>query len=174
LRKRQPAALHTLLSVGRGFFDQGGDFFWVGEVDAVAGARDFYFVAVGAGGVPAFEVGIDGAVAAGYEIPSGFAVPRGGSNERFEVVAEVEDLGVGHECGLLGGEVGGEELVELRRVDVGKAVRGLFYRARFGEIAGEAFAVVGFGLASVWHVRGDVDKAGYGGMDATSVITAPP
>lgn len=138
----------------------------MGDVDAVAGAGGFYFVAAGAGGVPAFEVGIDGAVGAGDEHPAGLGAPGGDGNGCGKIVAEVEDLGAGHEDGLLGGKVGGEIFVELRGIDVGEAVGSFLDGAGFGEIAGEALAVGGFGFAGVWHVRGDVDESDHRRVDA--------
>ena len=48
-----------LSSVRYGFFDQSCNLLWPGDVDRVAGAGDFDLVAVGARGIPAFEIGVN-------------------------------------------------------------------------------------------------------------------
>ncbi len=114
----------------------------------------------GAGGVPAFEVGVDGAVGAGDEHPAGFGAPGGGGDGSFEIVPKIEDLGAGHGGGLLRGKIGAEIFVELFGIEIGEAVGSFFDGAGFAEVAGETFAVVGFVFAGVGHVRGDVDESG--------------
>jgi hypothetical protein len=87
---------------------------WPGNVDCVAGAGDFDFMAVGACCIPPFEIGIYGSVCCGYQHPTRFASPRSGGDDGFEIVAEVEYLRARHERGLLRGQVGCEVLMKLR------------------------------------------------------------
>ena len=95
------------------FFDQSCNLLRPGDVDRVAGACDFDFVAVGSRGIPAFEVGVDGSVCCRYQHPARFASPRSGGDDGFEIVGEVEYLRAGHETGLLRRQVGCEVLMKL-------------------------------------------------------------
>jgi DNA-binding transcriptional LysR family regulator len=60
----------------------------------VAGARNFDFLAVGPHGIPAFEVGVDGSVCSRDQHPAWFASPRGRGDDSFEIVSEVEHMGI--------------------------------------------------------------------------------
>jgi hypothetical protein len=93
----------------------------------VAGTGNFDFVAVRASGVPAFEIGIDGAVCSGDQHPAGFTFPCSGGDDGFEIIAEVEDLGSRHEIGLRGGQVGREIFMKVRRIDVSETIGRLLY-----------------------------------------------
>jgi hypothetical protein len=126
------APLLHLSSVLCRFLDQGGDFLRMGNVDRVTCARDFDFVALGARGIPAFQFWVDNAVTAGHQHPAWLRSPRSGSDGRREVVGEVEDLRGRHECGLVGGNVGREQFMELCRIDIGETVRRLLYCGRVG------------------------------------------
>lgn len=74
-----------LPGVGRGFFDQGCDLLGMGDVDCVAGAGDFDFVALGSRGVPAFEFGVDGSIFCGHQHPAWFAFPGGCGDDAVEI-----------------------------------------------------------------------------------------
>jgi len=79
----------------------------------VTGDCDFDLMALGAFGVPAFQVGVDGSVASCDEHPARFAAPRGAGDDSFEMVCEVENLRARHECSLLSWQVGCEQFVKL-------------------------------------------------------------
>jgi hypothetical protein len=76
------------------------------DIDAVACASDFDLVAVRSGGVPGFWVGVDDAVASGYQHPAWFGSPRGSGDDGSEIVSFVQHFGMRHEYGLLGRQVG--------------------------------------------------------------------
>src|SRR5580704_10625525 len=101
------------------------------NVHAVTGACDFDSVALGSLGVPAFQIRIDGSVAARDEHPAGLASPRGDGDDTFEIVAKVEDLRARHKSGLLRRQVSCEIFVKLRGIEIRKAIRGLFYAGGF-------------------------------------------
>ena len=150
--------------VRRSFFDQSCNLFRVGDVDTVTGACDFHLVAIGSGGIPPFEVGVDGSVAPGHQHPAWFASPRCRGDDAFEIVSEVEHLRARHEGGLLSRKIDCEELMKLRRVEVRETVSGFLYRAGFAQVTGKPLSVVGFILSSVWHVSRDVHQPGNGGI----------
>src|SRR5260370_6293116 len=66
----------SLANARGSLFDQSGNLLRPGEVDRVAGAWDLDLVTVGARGIPAFEVGVDGSVASCHQHPARFASPR--------------------------------------------------------------------------------------------------
>jgi len=132
----------------------------------VAGAGYFDYVAVGAGGVPTFEVWVDGPVVSGDDHPGWFGSPGGVGDGCFEVVGEVEDLRSRHEFSLVRGNVSCEILMKLCGVEIGETVCGLLDHCRFAQVAGDALSVVGFILSGVRHVRCDVDEGGDGRVGA--------
>ena len=85
----------------------------------MAGARNFDFVAVGSRGIPPFEIGINGSVAAGYQHPAWLASPRSRGDYCFEIVRFVQHLRPRHERGVLSRQVGCEVLMKLSGVKVG-------------------------------------------------------
>src|SRR6267143_701285 len=152
---------NRLLRSGRGsLFDQSCNLLRPGDVDRVAGARDFDLVAVGSCGIPAFEVGVNGSVFCRYQHPAGFASPRSRGDDCSEVVSKVEYLRARHESGLLGRQVGCEVLMKLCGVEVSETVCRLLYRTRLAEVTWEALSVVRLVLSSVWHVGRDVHQTG--------------
>src|SRR5438270_13811212 len=151
-----------LPSVGCGFFDQSCNLLWPGDVDRVAGARDFDLVTVGSCGIPALEVGVDGSICCGYQRPARLASPRSRGDDCFEIVSEVEHLGLRHKSGLLRGQVSCEVHMKLHWIEVRETVGGLLYRTRFAEITWEALSVVSFVLSSIGHVGRDVHQTSDG------------
>jgi hypothetical protein len=97
----------------------------------------------------AFEVGVDGSVASGYQHPAWFSSPSRRGDDRFEIVSSVQHLRPRHERGLLGRQVGCEVLMKLRRVEVSETVRRLLCRTGLAEIAWEALSVVSLILSSI-------------------------
>ena len=75
-----------LAGVRGGFFDQGCDFLWMRNVNAVTSTGDFDLVAVGPCGLPTFEVGVNGSIVSGYQHPARFAFPLSGGDDGFEIV----------------------------------------------------------------------------------------
>src|ERR1700683_2958176 len=100
----------------------------MGDENAVARAGDFDLVALGSFGVPAFEIGVDGSVASGYQHPAWFGSPRSRSDGCAEIVAKIEDLRTRHESSLLRGQVRCKQLVKSRRVGISETVRRVLYR----------------------------------------------
>src|SRR5713226_5194841 len=143
-------------TVRRSLFDESCNFLRPGDVYRVAGACDLDLVAVGSGGVPTFEVGVDGPVCSRYQHPAGFAFPCSRGDNCFEVVGEIGHLRSRHESGLLRGEVGCEVLMKLRGVEVSETVCRLLDRARFAEVTWETLSVIRLILSSVRHVGRDV------------------
>lgn len=113
----------------------------------MAGALGFFRVALGSRRVPAFEVGVDGSILCCYQHPAWFGSPRSRGDNSFEIVGKVRHLRACHEGGLLSREVGREELMKLRGVEVRETVRGFFYRAGFAQVTGESLSVVSFILS---------------------------
>src|SRR5882762_6929024 len=150
----------TLPSVRCTFFDQSCNLLRPRGVDRMAGAWDFYFVAVGSCGIPPFQVRVDGSVCCGYQHPAWFAPPRSRGNDCFEIVSFVQDLRSRHESSLLSRQVGCEVLMKLRGVEVSETVCRLLYRTRLAEVTGEALSVVSLILSSIWHVGRDVHQTG--------------
>src|SRR5580700_11516898 len=75
--------LRVLLpSVGCSFFDQSCNLLRPGDVDRVAGARDFDRVALGPLGIPTFQVRADGSIASRHEHPGWFGSPGGRGDRR--------------------------------------------------------------------------------------------
>src|SRR5438132_7923194 len=109
-------------------------------------------VAVGSGGIPPFEVGVDGAVFCRHQHPARFASPRSRADDCSEIVSCVEYLRSRHESGLLSRQVGREVLMKLRGVEVSETVCRLLYRSRLAEVAWEALSVVSLVLSSIRHV----------------------
>jgi hypothetical protein len=72
-----------------GFFDQSCNLLGPGYIDRVTGAGDFDLMAVGALGIPAFEVGVDGSVCSRYQHPGWLAFPRSSGDNCLEVVGEL-------------------------------------------------------------------------------------
>src|ERR1700735_5102272 len=99
LRVKPFAESRLLRGRARGAFYYAGNFLGMGDEDAVAGAGDFGGVAVGALGVPALEVRVDGAVASGNDHPAGFGSPGRGGDGARKIWSIVEDLRARHECG---------------------------------------------------------------------------
>src|ERR1700680_5327188 len=97
----------------------------------MAGTLGFFRVALGSLRVPAFEVGVDGSILCCYQHPAWFGSPRRRGDNGFEIVGKVRHLRARHEGGLLSGEVGCEEFMKLRGVEVGETVSGFLYRAGF-------------------------------------------
>jgi hypothetical protein len=128
----------------------------------VAGAWRFHRVAFGAGGIPAFEVGVDGSVFSRYQNPAWFISPRRHSDDRFKIVRKVRHLRACHERGLLSGEVICEVLMKLCGIQVRETVCRLLYCAGFAEVTWKAPSVVGFILSSVWHMSRDVHQSDNG------------
>ncbi len=128
----------------------------------MTGAGDFDLVTVGARGIPALEVGVDGSVCSCYQHPSWFAFPRSRGDNCLEVVGEIGHLRSRHESGLLRGEVGCEVLMKLRWIEVRETVGGLLNRTRLAEVTWEAFSVVRFIFSNVWHVGRDVHQSSDG------------
>ena len=126
------------------------------------GAGDFDLVAVGARGIPRFEIGIDGFCLLGYQHPARFASQPSGGDDGFEIVGEVEYLRARHESGLLRRQVGCEVLMKLRGIQVSEAVYRLLYSTRLAEVAWEALSVVRLVLPSVRHVGRDVHQTSDG------------
>ena len=140
----------------------------------MAGALGFFHVALRSRRVPAFEVGVDGSVFCCYQHPAWFGSPRSRGDNGFEIVGKVQHLRARHEGGLLSREVGCEELMKLRRVEVRETVSGFLYRAGFAQVTGESLSIVGFVLSSVWHVSRMYTNPATEGSVPASVITAPP
>src|ERR1700723_4645093 len=159
LRVKPLAEARLLRGRARGALYYAGNFLGMGDEYAVAGAGDFGGVAVGALGVPALQVRVDGAVASGYYHPARFGSPGRGGDRSGKIWSIVEDLRARHERGLIGGQVGREQFMKARRVDVGETVRRGLGGSGFGQVAGEALAVFGFFLAGIGHVRRDIDQA---------------
>src|SRR5438270_14066340 len=86
----------------------------------------------------------------------GLLLPRSRGDDCFEIVSEVEHLGLRHEGGVLRGQVSREVHMKLRWIEVSETVGGLLYRTRFAEISEEALHVVSFVLCSLGHVGLDV------------------
>jgi len=167
--------LRTLLAcVRRCFLDQGGNFLRPGYVDRVTGAGDFDLVAVGARGIPPFEVRVDGSVCSRYQHPGWFAFPRSRGDNYLEVVGEIGHLRSRHESGQLRRQVGCEILMKLRWIEVCETVSSLPYRGRFTEVTWESFSVVSLTLSSIWHMGRDVHQSSDRGVRASFGNTAPP
>src|SRR5258707_6834826 len=113
-------------------------------------------MAVGLRGVPAFEVGVDGSICSGYQRPARLASPGSRGDDCFEIVSEVEHLGLSHKSGLLRRQVSCEVHMKLRWIEVSEIVGGLLYRTRLAEVTWEALSVVRFIFSNVWHVGRDV------------------
>src|SRR6266478_1511462 len=124
----------------------------------MAGAWDFDLMTLGSFGVPPFEVRVDGSVLCRDQHPARFASPRSRGDDCFEIVSQVEHLRSCHESGLLSRQVGCEVIVKLCGIEVSETVCRLLYRSRLAEIAREAFPVVSFIFAGIWHVRRDVNQ----------------
>src|ERR1700730_4876161 len=155
--------LHILLPNLRcGLFDQSCNLFRSGNVDGVTGSGDFDLMAVGSRGIPAFEVGVDGSICCGYQRPARLASPGGRGDDCFEIVSEVEHLGLSHKSGLLRRQVSCEVHVKLRWIEVRETVGGLLYRTRLAEITWEALSVISFVLSSIGHVGRDVHQTSDG------------
>src|SRR5712664_124276 len=160
LFQSKPGSNRLLRSVRCSLFDQSCNLLRPGDVDRVAGARDFDLVAVGSCGIPAFEVRVNGSVFCRHQHPAGFASPRSRGDDCSEVVSKVEYLRARHESGLLGRQVGCEVLMKLRGIEVSETVCRLLYRTRLAEITWEALSVVRLVLSRVWHVGRDVHQTG--------------
>src|SRR6267142_4739247 len=142
------------------FFDQSCNLLWPGDVDRVAGARDFHLVTVGSCRVPAFEVGVDSSICACHQYPAWFGSPRSRGDNSFEVVGEIGHLRPRHESSLLRGKVGRKVFMKLRVVEVRETVCGLLDRARLAEVAWEALSIIRLVLSSIGHVGSDVHQSG--------------
>jgi len=115
------ATVPTVLSGSSGRAYNGRDGFGVRHVDGVT-ARCF-----GDGGSPALGHGAlggrrDHAVVGRDEVPTGSHPPGGLGHDAAESVHAPGHLGVGHEGGLLGGQVGGERPVEPLAVQEQEAI----------------------------------------------------
>src|SRR3984885_2003937 len=131
----------------------------MGYVDWVAGARDFHLVAVGSRGIPAFEIGVDGSVAASYQHPTRFTSPRSSGDYCFEILSFIQHLRPCHERCLLSRQVGGEVFMKLRGIEVSETICCLLYRVRLTEITREALSVVSLIFSGIRHVGRDVHQA---------------
>src|ERR1700721_4020896 len=107
LRVKPFAESRLLRGRARGAFYYAGNFLGMGDEYAVAGAGDFGGVAVGALGVPAFQVRVDGAIASGHHHPARFGSPGRGRDRPGKIWSIVEDLRRPHKAALMGGRVGG-------------------------------------------------------------------
>src|SRR5208282_2799473 len=76
----------SLPSVRCSFFDQSRNLLRPGDVNRVTGACGFDLVALGSGGIPAFEVGVDRSVVSRYQHPARFASPRRRGDDCLEIV----------------------------------------------------------------------------------------
>src|SRR5262245_45042443 len=118
-----------------------------GDVDRVAGARDFDLAAVGSCGIPPLKIRVDRSVCPRHQHPAWFASPRRRGDERFEIVSCVEHLGSRHESGLLGRKVGCEVRMKLRGVEVSETVRRHLYRIRLAKITRKALSGISLTLS---------------------------
>jgi hypothetical protein len=60
---------------------------------------------------------------------------------------------------LFGRKICRKKFVKARGIEIGEAVARLFDGSRLGEIAGEAFAILGLIFARIRHVRADVNES---------------
>src|SRR5437899_1867165 len=149
----------SLVNMGRSFFDQSCNLLRPGDVDRMACARDFDFVAFGPRGIPPFEIGIDGSITSSHHHPARFAPPCGRRDDCVEVLSEIKDLGTGHEIGLRGGQIGSKVLMELRGIQVSETVGRFLDHGGLAEIAWESLSVLSLALSRVRHVGRDVYQA---------------
>src|SRR5258708_38030457 len=110
----------------------------------MAGACDFYGVAMSSLGIKPFEVGVDRSIRPGDDHPTRFFSPCRRGDDRFEIRSCVEYLGSGHKGGLPHRKIGCKVLMELRGIEVRETICRLLYRTRLAEGTREALSVVRF------------------------------
>src|SRR5882757_4406880 len=126
----------------------------------MAGACDFYRVAMSSLRIKPFEVGVDRSIRPGDDHPTRFFSPCRRGDYCLEIIRGVGYLRSRHESGLLHRKIGCKVLMELGGIEVRKTICRLLYRTRLAEVAREALSVVRFVLSSVWHVRCNVHQSG--------------
>src|ERR1700735_31179 len=124
-RVRSDSLLVFVLSCG--FLNQCRHFFWTRLVDRVAGTLDFDHMALGACGVPAFEVRVDGSVLCRYGHPAWLSPPCCCGDGCVEIRGRDQYLGVRSESGFIGGQIGRKILAILCGIKVVETVRRPFY-----------------------------------------------
>src|ERR1700720_3984781 len=130
------------------------------NVNYVARTGHFNFMTLRAFSVPTLEIGVDRSVAPRHQHPARFPSPCGRGDRSFEIVREIEHLRSRHEGGPLVGEVGSEQAMKLRWVDVSEPIWSFLDRTGLAEVAGEFFPVVGLVLSSIRHMGRDINQTG--------------
>ena len=129
-------------------------------IDGMTRAGDFHRVAVRPCVVPLLKIGIDDLIGQRDDSPTGFRCPRSRGQRRVENLSRGEDLGARLKYGLVVRQVGGEEFGEVRGVEIGEAIVGLFDGPlRLGQDTRRFLSQGALVLPNIGCVRGDVDQA---------------